>query len=64
MKNFTALFIFVQYGEIHSNTRYIQASSWQNAVLTAEVHIDEVMKTMKQDGVTAVQLQSLTITNP
>ena len=64
MKTFIALFTFVQYGELHSNIRHIQASSWQNAALIAEQHLDAVMMTMKDDGVTAVQLQSLTITNP
>ena len=64
MKNFHALFIFVQYGEIHSTTRYIQCSSWETALEIATNMLSDIMKTMKDDGVTAVQLQSLTITNP
>ena len=64
MKTFIALITFVQYGELHSNIRHVQAESWDSALKLIDGLLENIIDTMKHDGVTAVQLQSLTITLP
>jgi hypothetical protein len=64
MKTFIALFTFTQFGELHSNSRFIESKSWADALSIAEKHIQAVLEVMKDKGVTEVQLQSLTFTNP
>jgi hypothetical protein len=64
MKTFIALFSFTQFGELHSNTRFIEAQSWSDALSIAEKHLIGILNVMKDSGVTEVQLQSLTFTNP
>jgi len=64
MKTFIALITFVQYGELQSYIRHVQAKSWEEALdMTAQI-LEETYREMQADGVTAIQLQSLTITNP
>ena len=62
--SFIALFTFVQNGTLHSNTRFIEARTWAKAIAVAEEEVFAVLDVMKDSGVTEVQLQSLTFTNP